>query len=467
MTAVTNRVLGKALSQVQDLASALSAFDVQPQLESVMPNLLELMVARNNPRLAGILGGGGGAGASPLAAGVLGPGAAPEPPSLLNGGGVPVPQRTAQARPQVVPSPGPPPRPVESQREPGPGEKGLSTFARLFVGESIEGLTKREQEGLRRQSMITAGLYMLGADPDMNLGQALSMGVLLGRQAAQQSAGALLDEKAAQRKAAQYRRVFDNSDSDMTELEKWQEARRIAVKRGELDSVKVFNDVISELRQTEDGEASRKFKVVNGVPVFVDEAKGRVFDISGELIHEAPKAPANEKERLDRINQLADDFRTEASPLMEAQRIGSTATGAPATGAGDQTLVIALNKLLDPGSVVREGEFERVAKVGGFTAQAQQFANRIVSQGELSGEAREALKAEVGRLLQANAAELQSLGSFYERRSLDAGVDPRLVIRSAVTGSFGGSGNGGGAGGAAGAGSRPAPVLFPEDEGGQ
>lgn len=227
-------------------------------------------------------------------ASVLGPPPAVGPPTMPNlfggGGGAP--------RPQPAPGPRQAPRPVPVQsgpnpvvpqrgREPGPGEKGLDFFGRLFLNQlnpdERKAFTKKELDRLRSRAMLTTGLTMLSAAgrPGATFGQALAAGVLMGQRHAAQTAGELLDTRQAQERAIAYRSVFEGTD--MTELERWQQARKIAAARGETETVKTFNTVIEELRERQEGESEREFKVVNGTPVWVDSERQQVFDLDGNL----------------------------------------------------------------------------------------------------------------------------------------------------------------------------------------
>lgn len=387
----------------------------------------------------------GGAGSQ----GLVSHGPAPSPQ------GLPSPQPAAQPQggPQVggqLQGQGQQPRPDGSRRrEPGPGENGQSFLSRLFNGELSAGerqaLGEDGQRQLLRRGLLTAGLTMLGSNVNgRGFGEVLARGIFAAQQDSAQTAGELLDTRNAQIRLARRANVFDNPE--LSEVEKWQEVRRISAKEGDTEAVKQATDVIEQFRELEAGEAEARFQNIqtpNGtITALVQEMPDGSVQlrnpITKEVLDERDAPPVDEGERINRINSLADDFRSEAGGLIEAQRFADNAESAPASAAGDQTLVVTLNKLLDPNSTVREGEFTRVAKIGGFTGEAQQLANRILSEGELGEQARQSIRQEIERLRQANAQELQSVGEFYRRRAMDAGVDPRLVVRSAFMDQSGG-----------------------------
>ncbi|NBS94289.1 MAG: hypothetical protein EBS91_10905, partial [Betaproteobacteria bacterium] len=71
------------------------------------------------------------------------------------------------------------------------------------------------------------------------------------------------------------------------------------------------------------------------------------------------------------------DQLNETSKITEIiSAYGNNPKAIPAIG--QQALVILLNKFLDPGSVVREGEFDRVVKAQGLIGRAQNIRDRIL-----------------------------------------------------------------------------------------
>lgn len=330
------------------------------------------------------------------------------------------------------------------------GKTGKTGFVgKLFGLDRIPGLSEAQSKRLRRSGLVNVGLTLMGRPNGVSTWQALGQGLLAARADTAESAGELMDLQNAQKEMQRRSEIF--AAEDLSPLEKWEEFRRQALVSGNTEAAEIASDNISELRDMEVGEAEAELTEIDGQTFEVrrkDDGSVEIRDpFSGEVVQERPAPPQDESERLNRINQLADDFRTEASGLIEAQRFAENAEGAPSSAAGDQTLVVTLNKLLDPRSTIRQGEFDRVAEIGGFTGQAQQFANQIVSEGELGEQARQSIRDEIERLKRANAQELQSVGQHYRRRAVDAGLDPRLVVRSAFTnggagGSPGGTGEG-------------------------
>lgn len=79
------------------------------------------------------------------------------------------------------------------------------------------------------------------------------------------------------------------------------------------------------------------------------------------------------------FDKLTKDLREEVNATSKiTQIVGATPPGQKPDAITQQSLVILLNKFLDPGSVVREGEFDRVVKAQGLEGRARNLADRIL-----------------------------------------------------------------------------------------
>lgn len=375
-----------------------------------MASLLDVVLAQRNPQMAGLLGRG------------------------------PAVQQTtpAPAMPAV--------RSVQSQQPaPAPAASGPSFLDRLG---SIFGDTPET----RREAMLLAGLSLVGnrGHDGPGLGQA----IIAGRSAAQASA-----EKRAE-KALQEQIIARRTDiigsTDLNDPMQRTSAVKALLEGNDLDGAKMLLDIearFPELKPIEAGDEVKVFdprtgEFTEGVRLpeppkdtELRDAGTKILLIdkqTGDVISEFAKTMAPEDlakragQIFDQTNALADDFRSETSHLQESLQMGEIAQGAPADAAGDQTMVIAYNKLLDPPSVVREGEFDRTARIGGFHAQAQQFANRILADGRLSEDARAALQAEIKRMFAMRQQQLTQIAEQYIERANAAGVNPDFVVRRGI-----------------------------------
>lgn len=79
------------------------------------------------------------------------------------------------------------------------------------------------------------------------------------------------------------------------------------------------------------------------------------------------------------FDKMTKDLREELNATSKiTQIVSATPPGQKPDAITQQSLVILLNKFLDPGSVVREGEFDRVVKAQGLEGQARNLSDRIL-----------------------------------------------------------------------------------------
>lgn len=162
-----------------------------------------------------------------------------------------------------------------------------------------------------------------------------------------------------------------------------------------------------------------------GQTQFVDPDEGRVIsEFAGE-----PRGVQTPGERQNLINQISDDFRQDSALAQELAASLARGRRAGNNAVGDQTRIIVLNKMLDPGSVVRQSEFARVGEAGGFEGRAQFFFNQLTEQGRLPDFLREQIDQEIENLaaVQARTFRRQTIPRF-EQRARQAGIDPSLVV---------------------------------------
>jgi hypothetical protein len=95
---------------------------------------------------------------------------------------------------------------------------------------------------------------------------------------------------------------------------------------------------------------------------------------------------------------------------------------------GDQGLISGYAKILDPESVVREGEYAVVERGGGFL---DGIANRIdILQGKarLQPAQRATLLKAAQSIQRGRQAEYQRIRSAYEKRAIQYGLDPKRTF---------------------------------------
>lgn len=138
-----------------------------------------------------------------------------------------------------------------------------------------------------------------------------------------------------------------------------------------------------------------------------------------------------DKTRFEQEAKLRDDFNQ--NPQVKGYRNSlpmlSTALRAPKNGQGDLTVIYAYAKLMDPESVVREGEMDMVNSSSPWAqAKAQQLQNQLDSSGRLPEATRRGLEQEMIRTTQARRKAYESQYGDYSKRAQQYGLDPFMVV---------------------------------------
>lgn len=126
------------------------------------------------------------------------------------------------------------------------------------------------------------------------------------------------------------------------------------------------------------------------------------------------------------FDRVTGDLRTELGATRKiTEIIAATPPGSRPDAITQQSLVILLNKFLDPGSVVREGEFDRVVKAQGLEGQARNLSNRLLRGEPLNDEAIRQINDLAQLYQRAAETKMRSYATQYadvaRRRGLEVG----------------------------------------------
>lgn len=167
----------------------------------------------------------------------------------------------------------------------------------------------------------------------------------------------------------------------------------------------------------------------------------RIVDpITGRVIYE-PTGPEakDQKPELD----LMKAYRAEADVAMYRDLRDSyermqqsyqqvSKGGESASGLGDVALLFSYMKLLDPGSVVREGEFATVANAGGVGAYVMNLYNSLLSGQKLTPTLRKQILNAGERYYGEAVGNLQATNEVYRNFAERYGVTPGFLIEPEV-----------------------------------
>lgn len=142
------------------------------------------------------------------------------------------------------------------------------------------------------------------------------------------------------------------------------------------------------------------------------------------------------------FDSLTKDLREQVAQTSNiTQIISATPPGQKPDAITQQSLVILLNKFLDPGSVVREGEFDRVVKAQGLLGQAANLKDRILLGQPLDANTINQINGLSQLYSKAATQKIQAIANNYadiaSKRNLDVSSvisDPRYRVVGAPAG---------------------------------
>lgn len=108
--------------------------------------------------------------------------------------------------------------------------------------------------------------------------------------------------------------------------------------------------------------------------------------------------------------------------------IYASALDASPGGAGDVNIIYGLAKILDPGSVVREGELQIAQSTGSVGEQLKGYFKRASQGGSLTPEVRKGLISEMNNRSSALAQQYNQQRLHYKRLAEMHGLDPSEVV---------------------------------------
>lgn len=120
---------------------------------------------------------------------------------------------------------------------------------------------------------------------------------------------------------------------------------------------------------------------------------------------------------------LSKDFREVSGGLSRVE-----AASQLGTGAGDVALIYGFMKINDPGSVVRETEFDIANGIGSLPERWQGYVQKMLTGQGLPDGVRKEITATAQALAQRKLQEQQAIDSRFAQISRENGVDPNRVL---------------------------------------
>lgn len=221
-----------------------------------MASLLDVIVARRNPQLAGLLGVPA---EQPASAGLLGGGG--EQPPAAGGGGV------------------------------------GGALSQVFTGPDDPGLPEEANAQARQQALLQAGLATLaGGGGDARGIQRLAQGALLGQQIGQETRSRIREDFDRRQRLAQISAQFE-SGMDRNSVS---QALRVSISQGDSEMSKVLTSVLKEFPEPDPEDAGLKVVNLDTFGSFLMDEDGNFFDpFTKERVTETPELPEEIEDPLE------------------------------------------------------------------------------------------------------------------------------------------------------------------------
>jgi len=158
-------------------------------------------------------------------------------------------------------------------------------------------------------------------------------------------------------------------------------------------------------------------------------SKSDLEEISGIYDLVAAETPRVSEETRGVANDLRAEYfkRTQENNYLDILNSYNKVANTTDTPAGDVSLIFAYMKMLDPGSVVREGEFATAENTAGVPEQVRKIYNKVIKGKRLSANQRQAYVAEANAVFAQYKQSQSQIDNLYRQLSQQYGIDPELV----------------------------------------
>ena len=162
-----------------------------------------------------------------------------------------------------------------------------------------------------------------------------------------------------------------------------------------------------------------------------------VNPVTGEVIYqdEEPQGLDLTKDKLAGLNSLRDDLRSELKPfeIVKSGYNNITTFYNNPSATSDYALAVAFAKILDPGSVAREGEVAAVQNAGArIPALGQALKNAVTGEGQLTQEVRQQIAELATKVYSERQTEAKGTISHYEEMAARAGLPPEFIYSGSI-----------------------------------
>ena len=140
--------------------------------------------------------------------------------------------------------------------------------------------------------------------------------------------------------------------------------------------------------------------------------------------------PADKRPELE--GNMRKEYNEQTKPYQEVKSAYGRLLSSEDNAVGDLSLIFAYMKMLDPGSVVREGEFATAQNAAGVPEQIRNMYNKAVSGERLNKSQRESFKGQAKGLYNSALESEKTVRTGLERIAKGYGLNTQNVFYSAT-----------------------------------
>ena len=159
--------------------------------------------------------------------------------------------------------------------------------------------------------------------------------------------------------------------------------------------------------------------------------------VTGDVIYQGEEQQNGllTKDKLAGLNSLRDDLRSELKPfeIVKSGYNNITTFYNNPSATSDYALAVAFAKILDPGSVAREGEVAAVQNAGArIPALGQALKNAVTGEGQLTQEVRQQIAELATKVYSERQGEAKGTISHYEEMAARAGLPAEFIYSGSI-----------------------------------
>jgi hypothetical protein len=140
--------------------------------------------------------------------------------------------------------------------------------------------------------------------------------------------------------------------------------------------------------------------------------------------------PADKRPELE--TKFRKEYNDQTKPYQEVKSAYGRVLSSEDTAVGDLSLIFGYMKMLDPGSVVREGEFATAQNAAGVPERITNIYNKVATGQRLSPSQRESFKGQAKGLYSSALEGEKTVRTGLERISKGYGLNPANIFYSAT-----------------------------------